>query len=542
MEQDAMTYDVVIIGAGPAGLAAAIRLKQQAEKNQHDLSVCILEKGAQVGSHLLSGAVLNPESLKKLLPDTWQDAPLNTPVTHDRFYYLNDKRAYRMPTPPQMKNTGNFIISLGELGRFLATQAETLGVEIYAGFAATSLLFNKNGDVVGVSTGEVGIDKSGKQTANYQPGMHLYAKQTLFAEGCRGELSQKLMDKFNLRKGIGPQTYGLGIKEIWRVTPEQHRLGEVVHTVGWPLDRKTYGGSFIYHFADNQVALGFVVGLDYENPWLSPFEEMQRFKTHPFVKPLLEGGERLSFGARALNEGGWQAIPKLTFPGGALIGDAAGFLNVPQIKGIHAAIESGMHAADACTELLQDTPENGLEAHAYPEAFKASPLATSLYNARNIRPGFRRGLFKGLLNAAFETYITRGQSPWTLKNHLDNTTLMLANKAPKIHYPKPDGKLTFDRLSSVHLSNVHHEENQPAHLKLEHPADAIYINYKDFASPETRYCPAAVYEIIQHDDKPKLQINAANCLHCKTCDIKDPEQNIIWTAPEGSGGPNYVGM
>jgi electron-transferring-flavoprotein dehydrogenase len=542
MEQDAMTYDVVIIGAGPAGLAAAIRLKQQAEKNQHDLSVCILEKGAEVGSHLLSGAVLNPESLKTLLPDTWQDAPLNTPVTHDRFYYLNDKRAYRMPTPPQMKNTGNFIISLGELGRFLATQAEALGVEIYAGFAASSLLFNKNSDVVGVSTGEVGIDKSGKKTANYQPGMHLYAKQTLFAEGCRGELSQKLMDKFNLRKGIGPQTYGLGIKEIWRVTPEQHRLGEVVHTVGWPLDRKTYGGSFMYHFADNQVALGFVVGLDYENPWLSPFEEMQRFKTHPFVKPLLQDGERLSFGARALNEGGWQAIPKLTFPGGALIGDAAGFLNVPQIKGIHAAIESGMHAADACAALLQDTPENGLEALAYPEAFKASPLATSLYNARNIRPGFRRGLFKGLLNAVFETYITRGQSPWTLKNHRDNTTLMLANKAPKIPYPKPDGKLTFDRLSSIHLSNVHHEENQPAHLKFEHPADAIYINYKDYASPETRYCPAAVYEIVQVNDKPKLHINAANCIHCKTCDIKDPEQNIIWTAPEGSGGPNYVGM
>ena len=542
MEQDAMTYDVVIIGAGPAGLAAAIRLKQQANKNQHDLSVCILEKGAQVGSHLLSGAVLNPESLKTLLPDTWQDAPLNTPVTHDRFYYLDTKRAYRMPTPPPMKNTGNFIISLGELGRFLAAQAEALGVEIYAGFAASNFLLNKNGDVVGVSTGEVGIDKSGKQTANYQPGMHLYAKQTLFAEGCRGELSQKLMEKFNLRKGIGPQTYGLGIKEIWRVAPEQHRLGEVVHTVGWPLDRKTYGGSFIYHFADHQVALGFVVGLDYQNPWLSPFEEMQRFKTHPFIKPLLQDGERLSFGARALNEGGWQAIPKLTFPGGALIGDAAGFLNVPQIKGIHTAIESGMHAADACVTLLQNTPETGLEALAYPEAFRASPLATSLYNARNIRPGFKHGLFTGLLNAAFETYITRGQSPWTLKNHLDNTTLMFANKAPKINYPKPDGHLTFDRLSSVHLSNVHHEENQPAHLKLEHPADAIYVNYKNYASPETRYCPAAVYEIIQHENTPKLQINAANCIHCKTCDIKDPEQNITWTAPEGGGGPNYVGM
>ncbi|NCT56535.1 MAG: electron transfer flavoprotein-ubiquinone oxidoreductase [Legionella sp.] len=536
-EQNSMTYDVLIVGAGPAGLAAAIRLKQHT-----DLSVCILEKGAHVGAHLLSGAVLDPKSLKTLLPNTWQDAPLQTLVTHDKFYYLNSKRAYRLPTPPQMRNTHNFIISLGELGLFLAQQAEAVGCEIYAGFAATELLFGKQGEITGVSTGPVGIDKSGKKTSNYQPGMHLYAKQTLFAEGCRGELSQKLMAHFNLRQDVQPQTYGLGIKEIWRISPEQHRLGEVVHTVGWPLDNQTYGGSFIYHMKDHQVALGFVVGLDYQNPWLSPFEEMQRFKTHPYIRVLLEGGERLSYGARALNEGGWQSIPKLTFPGGALIGDAAGFLNVPKIKGIHAAIQSGILAADACVKLLQDKTSHDLEITSYPEQFKQSWLAQELYAARNIRPGFKHGLFAGLANAAFETYITRGHAPWTLKHHADHSTLMKASQAPKINYPKPDGKLTFDRLSSVYLTNTHHEENQPAHLKLKNPELAITINYTDYASPESRYCPAAVYEIIQENNTPRLKINAANCIHCKTCDIKDPKQNIVWTAPEGGGGPNYVGM
>lgn len=372
MEQEAMTYDVIIVGAGPAGLSAAIRLKQLAEKNNHPLTVCILEKGAQVGSHLLSGAVLNPKSLKTLLPDDWQNAPLHTPVTHDAFYYLNQKRAYRLPTPPQMHNKNHFIISVGELGRFLANQAEALGCEIYPGFAATELLLSEQGEVIGVSTGAVGIDKSGEKTAHYQPGMHLYAKQTLFAEGCRGELSQQLMTKFKLRENAGPQTYGLGIKEIWRITPEQHTLGKVVHTIGWPLDNQTYGGSFIYHLKDHQVALGFVVGLDYQNPWLSPFEEMQRFKTHPFIKPLLEGGERLSYGARALNEGGFQSIPKLTFPGGALIGDAAGFLNVPQIKGIHTAIQSGIYAADACAAHLKDSPETPIEITRYSETMQTN--------------------------------------------------------------------------------------------------------------------------------------------------------------------------
>ncbi len=541
MEQEAMTYDVVIVGAGPAGLSAAIRLKQKALEHNQDLSVCILEKGAQVGSHLLSGAVLNPKSLKTLLPDNWQDAPLHTPVTHDAFYYFNAKSAYQLPTPDQMHNQGNFIISVGELGQFLAKQAESLGCEIYPGFAATEVLFDEAGYVKGVSTGPMGIDKSGEKTAQYQPGMHLYAKQTLFAEGCRGELSQRLIAHFQLRDSKQPQTYALGIKEIWRIQPEKHQPGHVIHTIGWPLDRKTYGGSFIYHLKDNQVALGFVVGLDYQNPWLNPFEEMQRFKTHPFVKPMLEGGERLSYGARALNEGGFQSIPKLTFPGGALIGDGAGFLNVPQIKGIHNAIQSGMCAADACIQQLTDT-NSPIELTHYPKLMNDSWVIKELYQARNIRPGFKKGLFVGLLNAAFETYITRGKSPWTLKHYTDHKTLLPADRAPKIIYSKPDGKLTFDRLSSVYLTNTFHEENQPAHLKLKDQALAIDINYKQYASPETRYCPAAVYEIVEQDTQPAFKINATNCIHCKTCDIKDPKQNIVWHAPEGGGGPNYVGM
>ncbi|MDF1646300.1 MAG: electron transfer flavoprotein-ubiquinone oxidoreductase [Legionellaceae bacterium] len=542
MEQDAMTYDVIIVGAGPAGLSAAIRVKQLAKKNNQSISVCILEKGAQIGSHLLSGAVLNPKSLKALLPDNWQDAPLHTPVTHDDFYYLTQTHAHRLPTPPQMQNKNHFIISIGELGRFLATQAEALGCEIYPGFAATELLLGEQNEVTGVSTGAVGINQSGEHTSDYQPGMHLYAKQTLFAEGCRGELSQQLMEKFKLRNHAQPQTYALGIKEIWRVLPEQHTQGKVIHTIGWPLDNKTYGGSFVYHLKDHQVALGFVVGLDYQNPYLSPFEEMQRFKTHAFIKPLLEKGERLSYGARALNEGGFQSIPKLTFPGGALIGDAAGFLNVPQIKGIHTAIQSGIYAAEACVEHLKNTSNTPLEITSYPKALNRSWVMKELYQVRNIRPGFNRGLFIGLLNAAFETYITRGKTPWTLKHHLDNKMLININQASKINYPKPDGKITFDRLSSVYLTNTHHEENQPAHLKLKDATHAIDINYKNYGSPETRYCPAAVYEIIHQDTQPALKINAANCIHCKACDIKDPTQNIIWTAPEGGGGPNYVNM
>lgn len=537
-----MEYDVVIVGAGPAGLSAGIKLKQLAIKENKELRVCILEKGAQVGAHILSGAVLEPRSLKELLPDTWQDAPLDTPVSQDLFYFLSSKRAYRLPTPKPMKNHGNYIISLGELCQFLATQAENLGCEIYPGFAATEVLYNEKGQVIGVATGDVGVDKSGNKTANYQAGMHLHAKQTLFAEGCRGQLSQSLMHRFHLRNDAQPQTYGLGIKEIWQVSADKHQRGKVIHTVGWPLDNATYGGSFIYHLSKNRVAIGFVVGLDYKNPWLNPFAELQRFKTHPFVSELLKDGERISYGARALNEGGWQAMPKLSFPGGALIGDAASFLNVPKIKGIHTSMQSGMLAAEACFELLKNEQTSQTELSAYPEKVKQSWLAEELYKARNIRPGFRYGLWIGLFNAAFETYVSHGKSPWTLKNHADYSTLLPAAKAKKIEYPKPDGVLTFDRLSSVYLSNTYHEENQPCHLKLRDPKLAIEVNYRQYNSPETRYCPAAVYEIVEEEAGPRLQINAQNCIHCKTCDIKDPRQNILWCAPEGGGGPNYVSM
>ncbi|CDZ78165.1 Electron transfer flavoprotein-ubiquinone oxidoreductase [Legionella massiliensis] len=543
MQHETMEYDVVIVGAGPAGLSAAIKLKQLAAKENKELTVCILEKGAQVGSHILSGAVLEPRSLQELLPDNWQEAPLNTAVNKDLFYFLTSKHAIRLPTPKPMRNHGNYIISLGELCRFLATEAEKLGCEIYPGFAAAEVLYNDQDQVIGVATGEVGIDKKGQQTPNYQAGMHLLAKQTLFAEGCRGQLSQTLMQHYNLRDKAQPQTYGLGIKEIWQVSPEKHQPGKVVHTIGWPLNKATYGGSFIYHLSNNRVALGFVVGLDYKNPWLSPFGEFQRFKTHPLVSDLLKGAERISYGARALNEGGWQSIPKLSFPGGILIGDAAGFLNVPKIKGIHAAMKTGMLAAEACFEFLIQDQQADAELKTYPEKFQNSWLAKELYQVRNIRPGFRYGLWVGLANAAFETYISRGKAPWTMKNHADFSSLRPANSSKKINYPKPDGVLTFDKLSSVYLSNTYHEENQPSHLKLRNPLLAIRVNYQLYASPETRYCPAGVYEIIEEEGKePRLQINAQNCIHCKTCDIKDPRQNIVWQAPEGSGGPNYIDM
>lgn len=540
-----MEYDVVIVGAGPAGLSAAIKLKQLAASHKKDIRVCVLEKGAQVGAHILSGAVLEPRSLKELLPDTWQEAPLNTAVTEDAFYWLTSKRAFRMPTPRPMKNHGNYIISLGELCQFLAVQAENLGCEIYPGFPASEILYNTHGQVVGVATGDVGIDKKGNKTSNYQPGMHLYARQTLLAEGCRGQLSQNLMHRFQLRDQCQPQTYGIGLKEIWQVKPENHRPGKVIHTFGWPLDNATYGGSFIYHIADNRVAIGYVIGLDYQNPWLNPFAEFQRFKTHPFVRKILQDGERISYGARALNEGGWQSIPKLTFPGGALIGDAAGFLNVPKIKGTHTAMKSAMLAAEACFDALMadNTGQDGeTELKAYPEKLNQSWVADELYTVRNIRPGFKFGLVFGLANAAFETYITYGKSPWTLKHHADYASLLPAAQAKKIDYPKPDGILTFDRLSSVYLTNTYHEENQPCHLKLRDPALAIAVNYQEYASPESRYCPAAVYEIVEDEAGPRLQINAQNCIHCKTCDIKDPRQNIVWEAPEGGGGPNYQSM
>lgn len=542
MEHETMEYDIVIVGAGPSGLSAAIKLKQLAAQHNKTIQVCILEKGSQVGAHILSGAVLEPRSLKALLPETWQDAPLDTPVAVDKFFYFTQKSAYRLPTPKPMQNEGNFIISLGELCQFLAAQAENLGCEIYPGFAATDILYNDAGEVIGVAIGDLGIDKEGLQTGNYQPGMHILAKQTLFAEGCRGQLSQSLMHRFHLRNNVQPQTYGLGIKEIWQIPSEQHHRGEVIHTVGWPLDKATYGGSFIYHLSNNRVAVGFVVGLDYQNPWLNPFAELQRFKTHPVVSKLLTGGERIAYGARALNEGGWPSLPKLTFPGGVLIGDAAGFLNVPKIKGIHTAMQSGMLAAEACFESISSTQQTPFELTAYADKVKQSWVAKELYSVRNIRPAFRYGLLAGLANAAFETYISHGKSPWTLTNHDDHLALQPAKNCKKIDYPKPDGKLTFDRLSSVYLSNTFHAENQPCHLKLRDKSLAIDVNYQEYASPETRYCPAAVYEIVEEETGPRLQINAQNCIHCKTCDIKDPRQNIVWMAPEGGGGPNYTGM
>lgn len=539
-----MEYDVVIVGAGPAGLSAAIKIKQLAALDNINIRVCLLEKGSQVGAHIMSGAVLEPRSLKELLKDRWQDAPLNTPVKEDLFYFLTEKRSFRMPMPPQMRNSGNYIISLSEFCQFLAGIAEELGCEIYPGFAATEILYNAEGEVIGVSTGSFGIDKQGNKSANYQAGMHLYAKQTLFAEGCRGQLSQQLMERFALRQGVQPQTYGLGLKEIWRIQPENHHQGRVIHSFGWPLDQKTYGGSFIYHMANNHLSLGFVIGLDYKNPYLNPFAEMQRFKTHPAIRHLFRDAERISYGARAINEGGWQSLPKLTFPGGALIGDAAGFLNVPKIKGIHTAMKSGMLAATSIVNALSLSTEKKkiTELVAYPEKVKTSWLGQELHKVRNIRPGFKQGLWIGLVNAFFETYISFGASPWTLKNHDDYKSLQFAQNSQKIHYPKPDGILTFDKLSSVYLTNTYHEENQPSHLVLKNQELAIEVNYQQYASPESRYCPAAVYEIIETEEGPKLQINAQNCIHCKTCDIKDPRQNIHWQAPEGGGGPNYVGM
>jgi electron-transferring-flavoprotein dehydrogenase len=535
--REAMEFDVLVVGAGPAGLAAAIRLKQLAP----EASVCVVEKGSEVGAHILSGAVMEPRALAELLPD-WQarGGPFETPATEDRFLYLTAKRAIRLPTPPQMHNAGNYIVSLGDVCRWLGQQAEALGVEIYPGFAAAELL-EEDGRIVGVATGDMGIGRDGQPTEAYQRGMELRAAYTLFGEGCRGSLAKQLMTRFRLREGRDPQTYGIGVKELWEVPAENHRPGLVEHTVGWPLDARTYGGSFLYHFGERLVAYGVVVGLDYRNPWLSPFEEMQRLKTHPAIRKHFAGGRRISYGARALSEGGFQSIPKLTFPGGALIGDTAGFLNVPKIKGTHTAMKSGMLAAEAVAEALAgDRPA---ELGSYPEKLRASWLWDELNLVRNIRPAFAKyGLWGGLALSALDTYALRGKV-WTLHHpHPDNETLIRADAAPRIEYPKPDGVLTFDRLSSVFISNTNHEENQPSHLKLRDPAKAIEVNWNEYRSPETRYCPAAVYEIVGAEEgAPRLQINAQNCVHCKTCDIKDPLQNIDWVTPEGGGGPNYPG-
>jgi electron-transferring-flavoprotein dehydrogenase len=543
-----MNFDVVIVGAGPAGLTMGIRLAQLALEQERELTICILEKGAEVGAHILSGAVIEPRGLSELIPD-WKEkgAPLTVPVKSDKFKFLTASGSFSMPTPPQMHNDGNYIISLGNLCRWLAEQAEELGVAIFPGFAAAELLYDDSGAVRGVATGDMGIGKDGEPTDSFEPGVELIGRQTIFAEGCRGSLAGELMQKFNLRDGVEPQTYGIGIKEIWEVKPELHDEGATLHTIGWPLKSDTYGGSFVYHNENNQVAVGFVVGLDYGNPHLSPFEEFQRFKNHPEIRPLFEGGTRISYGARALSEGGLQSIPKLTFPGGLLIGDSAGFLNVPKIKGTHTSMKSAMLAAEAVFELLpveydEENPGAALEASSYPQKLKQSWLWQELHKVRNIRPGFQKGLWMGLINAALETYIFRGKGTWTLGHHADHEATGNKNDYPKIDYPKPDGVVSFDRPSSVYLSGTFHDDNQPAHLRLRDDAVPIALNLEKYDAPEQRYCPAGVYEIVEVEGKPALQINAQNCVHCKTCDIKDPSQNIHWTVPEGGGGPAYPNM
>ena len=544
MERESMEFDVVIVGGGPSGLSSAIRLKQLADEAGKELSVCLIEKGSEVGAHILSGAVLEPRALNELIPD-WQEksAPLDTPVDADKFVFLTQTSAIRLPTPPQMNNHGNYIISLGNFCRWLAEQAEAMGVEIYPGFPAAEVLFDENGAVKGVATGDMGIGKDGEKTDGYMPGMDLIATQTIFAEGCRGHLTKGLFERFGLTEGKDPQTYAIGIKELWDIEPEKSKPGTVWHSVGWPLATDTYGGSFLYHLNGNQVAVGYVVGLDYSNPHLSPFEEFQRFKTHPAVRSVFEGGRRVSYGARALNEGGFQSIPKLTFSGGCLVGCTAGFLNVPKIKGTHTAMKSGMLAAEAIfDQLMSDMPAG--EASSYGGKIESSWLWDELYKVRNIRPAFTKGLWAGMSYAAIDTYLLRGRAPWTFSHHADHANLKPADAAPKIDYPKPDNIVSFDRNSSVYLSGTNHEENQPAHLTLKDSTVPIAHNLAIYDAPEQRYCPAGVYEIVRDDEgnNPALQINAQNCVHCKTCDIKDPTQNIRWVTPEGGGGPNYPNM
>ncbi len=538
MQRERMEYDVVIVGAGPSGLGAAIRLKQLAAASGREVSVCVVEKGSEVGAHILSGAVLEPRALDELLPD-WRErgAPIKTPASEDRFLFLTQNRALSLPTPPQMKNEGNYIISLGDLCRWLAREAEALGVEIYPGFAAAEILYDEEGRVKGVATGEMGRGKDGEPTERYQPGVELYAVETLFAEGCRGSLTKRLNHRFHLSEGRDPQTYAIGIKELWEAAPDRHREGLVIHTIGWPLDAGTYGGSFLYHLGPRFIAVGFVVALDYKNPYLSPFEEFQRFKTHPAIRPFFEGARRISYGARALNEGGLQSIPRLDFPGGAVIGCAAGFLNVAKIKGSHTAMKSGMVAAEVIFRRLGGEREAEVES-----ALRESWVWQELRAVRNIRPSFRWGLWGGLAYSALDTYLLRGAAPWTFHHHRDHEQLLEKRAARPISYPKPDGRIAFDRLSSVYISNTNHEEDQPPHLRLRDPRKAIEVNYRLYDSPEQRYCPAGVYEIVDGGEGPYLQINAPNCVHCKTCDIKDPEQNIEWVVPEGGGGPNYPNM
>jgi electron-transferring-flavoprotein dehydrogenase len=542
MGRESMQYDVLVVGGGPAGLAAAIRLKQLSG----ELSVCVIEKGSEIGAHILSGAVMDPRALDELLPGHKdKGAPLGVPVSEDRFLFLTQAGAFRTPNfllPACFKNHGNCVISLGNVARWLGQQAEGLGVEIFAGFAGAEVLYDDQGAVRGVATGDMGVNRKGEKTEAYQPGVELLAKYTFFAEGCRGHLGLQLERKYKLREGVDPQVYGLGLKELWEVKPEQHRPGLVVHTAGWPLDARTYGGSFLYHFENNLVAVGFVVGLGYRNPYLSPYEEFQRYKTHPAIRGTFAGGKRVAYGARAIAAGGLQSLPKLVFPGGCLVGDDAGFLNASRIKGSHAAIKSGMLAAEAAHEALKAGRAQD-ELAAYPEAFRQSWLFDELYCARNFKPWMSKGLYTGTLMVGIDQVVFGGKAPWTLRHaHADHETLANRTDVQPIVYPKPDGTLTFDRLTSVSFSNTNHAEDQPVHLTLKDASVPVKVNLALYDAPEQRYCPAGVYEIVRDADEPRLQINAQNCVHCKTCDIKDPTQNIVWVVPEGGGGPNYPNM
>ncbi|NDC66123.1 MAG: electron transfer flavoprotein-ubiquinone oxidoreductase [Burkholderiaceae bacterium] len=544
--REAMDYDLVIVGGGPAGLSAAIHAKQIAQREGREISVCVLEKGSEVGAHILSGAIMDPRALNELFPD-WQSmgAPLETPVSKDEFIFLTESSSFTVPhllLPNCFSNRGNYILSLSNFTRWLGGQAEQLGVDIFPGFAAAEILFNAQGAVCGVATGNLGIHKDGNVSEQFQLGMELRAKYTLFAEGSRGHLGKQLITKYRLDRESDPQSYGIGIKELWEVTPENHRPGLVIHTAGWPLDSQTYGGSFLYHFGENKVAVGMVVGLSYRNPYLSPFDEFQRYKLHPAIRPTFEGGKRLAYGARAITAGGLNSLPQTVFPGGALIGCDAGYLNASRIKGSHAAIKSGMLAAQAAMSALSENRANDILS-AYPSAFKNSWLYTELKQARNFKAWMSKGLYLGTLMVGIEQKVLGGNMPWTIhQKKADYEYLEPARLHQAIEYPKPDGRITFDRLSSVFISNTNHEENQPAHLTLKDESVPVAINLDIYAGPEQRYCPAGVYEYIEVEGKPKLQINAQNCVHCKTCDIKDPTQNIVWVTPEGGGGPNYSGM